>query len=275
MKKPISKLLPIIFIAGLLSGCATTPSEVLSTTNNSWETSVSSNNSSSNLKSSNSSKEPTNSKSSAISRSSATPISVTPPPSSVEHNPNNCENHVLSEEILVKASLIEKGIKHYHCDNCNADFNDYYYDLDEASFTDNTFMYDGNEHEILIDGVLPYGTHVVYEDNKLTEIGNKLATAKIYDENNNLLVEKKAYIKPKPTPPAPKPTPAPSDTITYVVKKGDTLGQILRNYGYKGTKLFGDNGLAQKVAEENKIQNRGLIYPNQKIVIRKALLNEF
>lgn len=85
----------------------------------------------------------------------------------------------------------------------------------------------------------------------------------------------KAYIKPKPTPPAPKPTPAPSDTITYVVKKGDTLGQILRNYGYKGTKLFGDNGLAQKIAEENKIQNRGLIYPNQKIVIRKALLNEF
>lgn len=85
----------------------------------------------------------------------------------------------------------------------------------------------------------------------------------------------KAYIKPEPTPPAPEPTPTPSDTITYVVKKGDTLGQILRNYGYKGTKLFGDDGLAQKVAEENKIQNRGLIYPNQKIVIRKALLNEF
>ena len=87
----------------------------------------------------------------------------------------------------------------------------------------------------------------------------------------------KAYIKPEPTPPAPEPTPTPtpSDTITYVVRKGDTLGQILRNYGYTGTKLFGDNGLAQKVAEENKIQNRGLIYPNQKIVIRKALLNEF
>lgn len=85
----------------------------------------------------------------------------------------------------------------------------------------------------------------------------------------------KAYIKPEPTPPAPEPTPTPSDTITYVVKKGDTLGQILRNYGYKGAKLFGDDGLAQKVAEENKIQNRGLIYPNQKIVIRKALLNEF
>lgn len=92
----------------------------------------------------------------------------------------------------------------------------------------------------------------------------------------------KAYIKPAPAPaptpeptPEPTPTPAPSDTITYVVKRGDTLGQILRDSGYTGAKLFGDDGLAQKVAEENKIQNRGLIYPNQKIVIRKALLNEF
>ena len=87
----------------------------------------------------------------------------------------------------------------------------------------------------------------------------------------------KAYIKPAPTPePTPTPTPTPSeDTIVYTVKKGDTLGQILRDSGYTGAKLFGDDGLAQKVAEENKIQNRGLIYPNQTIVIRKALLNEF
>lgn len=88
----------------------------------------------------------------------------------------------------------------------------------------------------------------------------------------------KNYI-PKPAPqPSPEPTPAPSpvvDTITYVVKRGDTLGAILRAQGYKGKRLFGDSGLAQKVAEENKIQNRGLIYPNQKIVIRKALFNEF
>lgn len=88
----------------------------------------------------------------------------------------------------------------------------------------------------------------------------------------------KNYI-PKPAPqPSPEPTPVPSpvvDTITYVVKRGDTLGAILRAQGYKGKRLFGDSGLAQKVAEENKIQNRGLIYPNQKIVIRKALFNEF
>lgn len=88
----------------------------------------------------------------------------------------------------------------------------------------------------------------------------------------------KTYI-PKPTPPTPPdPTPTPSpvvDTITYVVKRGDTLGAILRASGYTGSKLFGDSGLAQKVAEQNEIKNRGLIYPNQKIVINKALFNVY
>lgn len=89
----------------------------------------------------------------------------------------------------------------------------------------------------------------------------------------------KTYIKPEPTPPTPpEPTPTPTpagDTITYVVKRGDTLGAILRASGYTGSKLFGDSGLAQKVAEQNKIKNRGLIYPNQKIVINKALFNVY
>lgn len=88
----------------------------------------------------------------------------------------------------------------------------------------------------------------------------------------------KTYI-PKPQPqPSPEPAPVPSpaeDTITYVVKRGDTLGAILRAQGYKGNRLFGDNGLAQAVATDNKIVNRGLIYPNQTIVIKRSLLNAF
>lgn len=83
------------------------------------------------------------------------------------------------------------------------------------------------------------------------------------------------YIKPEPTPPEPEPTPTPSDKITVTVKKGDTLGQLLRNAGYTGNRLFGDTGLAQKVAEQNDIQNRGLIYPKQTIVIDKALFNVY
>lgn len=81
------------------------------------------------------------------------------------------------------------------------------------------------------------------------------------------------YIKPEPTPPAPTPTPTPTDEyVYYTVKKGDTLGQILWNMGYSGSKMFGDDGFAQKVADENGIAWRGLIYPGQEIKVKKAEL---
>lgn len=87
----------------------------------------------------------------------------------------------------------------------------------------------------------------------------------------------KAYIKPAPQPsPEPSPSPSPSqDTISYVVKKNDTLGSILRAYGYNGKKLFGGDGLAERVAKENGIKNRGLIFPKATIVINKAWFNEY
>ena len=86
----------------------------------------------------------------------------------------------------------------------------------------------------------------------------------------------KSYIKPEPKPePTPTPEPTPSGKVTVVVKKGDTLGKILRNAGYTGNHLFGDSGLAQKVAEQNSIENRGLIFPVQTIVVDKSLFNQF
>lgn len=86
------------------------------------------------------------------------------------------------------------------------------------------------------------------------------------------------YIVPEPEPepePEPTPTPTPEDVIEYTVKKGDTLGAILRANGYKGKKLFGDNGLAQAVATKNGIKNRGLIFPRQVIKIDKSLFSSF
>lgn len=81
---------------------------------------------------------------------------------------------------------------------------------------------------------------------------------------------------PEPTPePSPEPSPAPSpskDDTTYVVKPGDTLGAILRAQGYKGNNLYGDNGVCQKVADDNGIANRGLIYPGQAVIIKKERL---
>lgn len=82
----------------------------------------------------------------------------------------------------------------------------------------------------------------------------------------------KTYVDPEPTP-TPTPTPTPSGETSYIVVKGDTLGAILRAEGYTGNKLFGDDGLAQKIAEKNGIPNRGLIYPGQEIIIYKNLFS--
>lgn len=52
----------------------------------------------------------------------------------------------------------------------------------------------------------------------------------------------------------------------YVVRRGDTLGDIALRNGWHGTSgLFGNNGYTQALANKNGIANRGLIYPGQKI----------
>ena len=114
--------------------------------------------------------------------------------SSQDHNSNNCQNHDLQETIIQEATIIEKGIKNYKCANCGADFDNYYYDLEEFAFENKTYMYDGKEHSLVVTGLLPYGTSVEYVDNSLTEIGSKKCTANIYDENHNLLITKEATI---------------------------------------------------------------------------------
>ena len=76
---------------------------------------------------------------------------------------------------------------------------------------------------------------------------------------------------PAPTPtPEPTPVPEPQEPvgdIIHTVQTGETLGGILYYYGYT-TNLFGDNGMAQGVADYNGIVNRGIIYPGQKIIIK-------
>ena len=51
------------------------------------------------------------------------------------------------------------------------------------TFEDKTVTYDGNEHELLIEGTLPEGVTVTYENNKLTEVRSIKATA-IFTHNN-------------------------------------------------------------------------------------------
>ena len=55
-------------------------------------------------------------------------------------------------------------------------------------------------------------------------------------------------------------------TSGYVVRRGDTLGDIALRNGWHGTSgLFGNSGYTQRLAERNGIANRGLIYPGQRI----------
>lgn len=52
----------------------------------------------------------------------------------------------------------------------------------------------------------------------------------------------------------------------YVVRRGDTLGDIALRNDWHGTNgLFGSSGYTQRLAERNGIANRGLIYPGQRI----------
>lgn len=90
---------------------------------------------------------------------------------------------------------------------------------------------------------------------------------------HNMNISGWVWVVPDDYTPDPEPTPAPTPTPTsydtYIVKKGDTLGDIARKMGwYTGDKLFGDDGYAQALADYNNILNRGLIYPNQ-IIRRK------
>ena len=179
MNHSLKKLSLLLICSALLGGCNNTAISSVKTDSSDVEQSnidsslVSSNSQESSLSSVNSS---------------------TAPITSANSNPYDCTNHVLNETVVKEATLLEKGIKNYKCSNCGADFNDYFYKLDEFAFEDTTFMDDGNEHEIFINGLLPYGCTVKYENNKLKGVGSKQATAKIYDEYNNLLVEKKAQL---------------------------------------------------------------------------------
>ena len=65
---------------------------------------------------------------------------------------------------------------------------------------------------------------------------------------------------------APRQNYAAGGTGGYVVRRGDTLGDIALRNGWHGTSgLFGNSGYTQRLAERNAIANRGLIYPGQRI----------
>ena len=178
MSASMKNIILFLSVAALMSGCSNPVSSSNSQEPNKPSSSLDS--------SSVSSLEP----SSSVISSSSSPISY----SSVNSNPNNCDNHQLSETVVKEASLLEKGTMHYHCANCGADFDADYFKMDECVFEDMTFMYDGNDHQVLIDGLLPYGVSVAYENNSRKTLGSQEATAKFINDKNEVFLEKKANI---------------------------------------------------------------------------------
>ncbi|HEX6889102.1 MAG TPA: LysM peptidoglycan-binding domain-containing protein [Chryseolinea sp.] len=70
-------------------------------------------------------------------------------------------------------------------------------------------------------------------------------------------------VKREPSPTAkPKTQPAPPQNREYVIKSGDSLSKIAKQF-------YGDAGAWKKIFEANrdKITDPDLIYPGQKIII--------
>ena len=105
----------------------------------------------------------------------------------LKRDDKTCDIHVFEEEIVFPASVISKGVKRYTCPNCKGFSEEFYYDLDECVFEDKTLMYDGNQRTLYVEGMVPYGLSVQYENNTLTEIGSKEATAKLVDKEGHLI----------------------------------------------------------------------------------------
>lgn len=61
-------------------------------------------------------------------------------------------------------------------------------DIGTATFSDKTVIYDGTEQEITIEGTLPEGVSVTYENNKLTNVGSIEAIAHFTHENANIVI---------------------------------------------------------------------------------------
>ena len=107
-----------------------------------------------------------------------------------------CEHDfVFNGDVSDAPTIIQsKGAK-YVCSKCGQEkYENASYDLNEYAFVDQTYMYDGNEHQLTIRGMIPFGCTVEYENNSLKEIGEKEATAKVYDEKHQLIDVKKAKI---------------------------------------------------------------------------------
>ena len=116
--------------------------------------------------------------------------------SSSSSNSSICEHDFVYDSDANEAPTIiqSQGAK-YVCSKCGQEkYENASYDLNEYAFTDQSFMYDGRDHQLTIKGMIPYGCTVEYENNTRKEKGSQEAIARVYDEKHQLIDQKKANI---------------------------------------------------------------------------------
>ena len=106
----------------------------------------------------------------------------------LQNDSKTCEQHNIEPVIIFPASIVSKGVKRMTCTNCGGYHDEFYYDLSQCAFEDRAYMYDGKERTLYVEGMVPYGLEVVYENNTQTEIGSHEATAKFYEKGNRSVV---------------------------------------------------------------------------------------
>ena len=205
----MNKFIVLLVATTLVSACSVTTSQSKNPSKSSNNQQTSSNTKTSEKKSSSSSSKKSSSSISSSSKSSSSESSSsqsggqTQPASELpildenyvlKRDSETCANHDLQEEVTFPASIITKGIKRYTCPNCGGFYEEFYYDLSECVFEDKTYMYDGNARYLYVEGMVPYDISVRYENNSLTEIGTKEATAKFFNKDGELVAEKKANL---------------------------------------------------------------------------------
>ena len=116
--------------------------------------------------------------------------------SNLSSEEETCFIHDFGEEVIKEASIIQRGCKVRTCKKCGyQEEKDFTYNIKEFDFIDKTFMYDGHERELLIEGMIPFGCTITYQNNKRTEIGEQTATVKVYDPDGHMLTNKTATLK--------------------------------------------------------------------------------
>ena len=94
-----------------------------------------------------------------------------------------------TEEVIKEPTLFETGIVEITCSSCGDSYEEDIHKIDELAFNSKIYQYDGNEHELLLDGIIPATVSVVYSQNVAKEIGIYHPVAKLYDNQGKIVKE--------------------------------------------------------------------------------------